>query len=350
MRGPDFSKFDPQNSPPNVSIASGCIITIAISISAAFITLGARLYCRLVRTKKPGWDDATIVLATVSHQLTHYLSLHSQLQICIFIETIFKCIFIYHGQGRHVFYLDAHQIQEAYKYSQLAFFPFLFGTAIAKISIAFMVLRFTPAKGMRYFMYGLMASLVVSNGACVVILFSFCRPYYSLWDCKVKNAVCWSGRVLGIASSIQGGESTSANRWQIVFAWRATSLTFPVFSINTDLICTSLPLFIVWKLHMGLDQKLAVTILIDFGLITTGFCIARCIYYSKTKFAADQTCQSPNAKPPSPYTLKIITQTLTLARDRRRPRPLDVPRKQLWHIRRQFTCTRVCPGFEEDYS
>lgn len=99
-------------------------------------------------------------------------------------------MFIYHGEGRHVLYLSTHQIVQAYRYSQLVLFPFIFCTAITMIYIALMVLRFTQARSMRYFMYGLMASLAVTNGACIVILFSFCRPYYASWDLSVKNVVC----------------------------------------------------------------------------------------------------------------------------------------------------------------
>jgi hypothetical protein len=49
----------------------------------------------------------------------------------------------------------------------------------------------------------------------------------------------------------------------------------------------------VWKLHMRLNQKMAITILIGFGLITTGLSVGRVLHYATTKFAEDQTCTFP---------------------------------------------------------
>lgn len=53
-------------------------------------------------------------------------------------------------------------------------------------------------------MYALIASLVLVNGACIVLLFAFCRPSYAFWDIGVKDARCWDTRVLTYASSVQG--------------------------------------------------------------------------------------------------------------------------------------------------
>jgi hypothetical protein len=65
-----------------------------------------------------------------------------------------------------------------------------------------------------------------------------------------------------------------------------------VWSIITDLICTTAPLVMVWKLRMGLNQKMAITILIGFGLITTALSVGRILHYATSKFAEDQTCTS----------------------------------------------------------
>jgi hypothetical protein len=49
----------------------------------------------------------------------------------------------------------------------------------------------------------------------------------------------------------------------------------------------------IWGLRMGLNQKLAVTILIGFGIATTGCSIGRVLHYATNKFAEDQTCNTP---------------------------------------------------------
>jgi len=98
-------------------------------------------------------------------------------------------------------------MNEAYRFSNLVIIPYTFCTAITKISVAFMVLRLTQAKWMRYYMYALMGSLVIVNGACIVIIFAFCRPTAAFWDITIKNAKCWDTRVLTVASSVQGCRS-----------------------------------------------------------------------------------------------------------------------------------------------
>ncbi|KAL5372056.1 hypothetical protein DPSP01_013799 [Paraphaeosphaeria sporulosa] len=252
MRGPDLSKIDHNKLPPNESIATQAIITMMATFTLALATLGMRMYCNFKRLRKPGYDDGTIIIAT----------------ICSLIQLILNTLFLHHGLGRHVVYLTPHQIIQSYKFSQLVIFPFIFCTVITKISIAFMVLRLTQEQWMRYCMFALIASLVIVNGGCVVILFTYCRPYYASWDITVTGERCWSGRVLAVASSVQG-----------------------VWSIVTDLICTSTPLMLIWKVQMSISQKIATTILIAFGLVTTGCSVGRCVYYATTKFSQDQTCK-----------------------------------------------------------
>lgn len=57
-------------------------------------------------------------------------------------------------------------------------------------------------------MYALIVSLVIINGAGIVIIFGFCRPTSAYWDKTIHNAKCWDTKTLIIASDIQGGEFT----------------------------------------------------------------------------------------------------------------------------------------------
>jgi hypothetical protein len=125
-------------------------------------------------------------------------------QVGALVQLVFNTMFIHYGQGRHVAYLNESQINNAYKMSNLVTFPFIFSTAITKVSIALMVLRLTQARWMRYYMYILIASLFLVNGACVLILLAFCRPSAAFWDITIRNAKCWDTRVLTVASSVQG--------------------------------------------------------------------------------------------------------------------------------------------------
>ncbi|EHL03027.1 hypothetical protein M7I_1000 [Glarea lozoyensis 74030] len=113
------------------------------------------------------------------------------------------------------------QLIQAVKYSNLAMIPFIFCTMLTKISIAIMVLRLINIKGMKYYI-----------------------PTYAYWDITVVKPHCWSKKVLETASNVQG-------------AW----------SIFTDLVCTSVPIIMIWRLQMARNYKLAVSFLIGFGLI-----------------------------------------------------------------------------------
>jgi hypothetical protein len=66
MEASDLSHIDLLNLPPDVSISTRAVVTMAVSFACVLVTLGLRLYSRLLVVKTAGWDDGTIVLATVS--------------------------------------------------------------------------------------------------------------------------------------------------------------------------------------------------------------------------------------------------------------------------------------------
>jgi hypothetical protein len=96
--------------------------------------------------------------------------------------------------------------------------PFVFCTALTKISIAFTVLRLTNVKWMMYYMYLLMGSLVLINGASLVVIFSFCRPSHAFWDVATPHRKCWNTKVLTTASNIQGGKFLHDQSELVVYA------------------------------------------------------------------------------------------------------------------------------------
>jgi hypothetical protein len=180
------------------------------------------------------------------------------------INLIFQSLNYHYGGGRHALFLSMDQLVHAVKYSNLAMIPFIFCTMLTKISIAIMVLRLINVKAMKYYMYFLMGSLVLINGAALVIIFAFCRPAYAYWDITVKNPKCWNPKVLTTMSNVQGGKYFVVTI-NLVKLSMANGLT--AWSIFTDLICTSVPLITIWKLQMARNYKLAVSFLIGFGLM-----------------------------------------------------------------------------------
>ncbi|EPE30949.1 hypothetical protein GLAREA_03916 [Glarea lozoyensis ATCC 20868] len=227
---------------PDENIGHRYIVTLSVTFFFVLLTLALRLYTRINITKSLGWDDYTAILAT----------------LFAVVNLIFQSLNYHNGGGRHALYLSMDQLIQAVKYSNLAMIPFIFCTMLTKISIAIMVLRLINIKGMKYYMYFMIGSLVLVNGAAIVIIFSFCRPTYAYWDITVVKPHCWSKKVLETASNVQG-------------AW----------SIFTDLVCTSVPIIMIWRLQMARNYKLAVSFLIGFGLITTICSAVRVEHYIK---------------------------------------------------------------------
>jgi hypothetical protein len=54
------------SKPPNEYIGGQVIAAAAVTFPIVLITLAFRLYSRIWIVKSPGWDDWTIILATVS--------------------------------------------------------------------------------------------------------------------------------------------------------------------------------------------------------------------------------------------------------------------------------------------
>lgn len=65
MIAPDLTHVDWDHLPPNETIQARAIATMAVSFPLVVLTLGARLYSRFRIVKTAGWDDWTMVVATV---------------------------------------------------------------------------------------------------------------------------------------------------------------------------------------------------------------------------------------------------------------------------------------------
>ncbi|PVH90853.1 hypothetical protein DM02DRAFT_546979 [Periconia macrospinosa] len=214
---------------PDESRAGSVIANLAVSFGLVIITLALRLWARFQIMKSPGWDDLTAILATG----------------CSLIGIIFNALYLRRGRAHHMHYLSELQRINTRGFLDVDMIPFLFGTAITKISIAFMVIRLTSKRWMKHCMYALIVSLVIVTCTCTIILFTYCPPTHAFWVFLIHSK-CRPAMVLHFAFDIQA-------------AW----------SVVTDLICTSTPLVMVWKLRMDLHKKIAITVLIGFALLIT---------------------------------------------------------------------------------
>lgn len=77
-------------------------------------------------------------------------------------------------------------------------------TCLTKVSICFLVLRIPTNKNLIRFLYILIVSLFVVNGATAIVFLAQCRPLEALWNPEVKGH-CWTVKVYLYIGYLQGG-------------------------------------------------------------------------------------------------------------------------------------------------
>ena len=102
-----------------------------------------------------------------------------------------------------MFYLTLPQIIEAQKYTDLAQLFLVLITCFVRTSIALFLIRIPNSKRLVKFLYGLIATVIVVNFFCAIMLLVQCRPVTGLWDPRVK-ASCWNMRVYLVVGYFQG--------------------------------------------------------------------------------------------------------------------------------------------------
>lgn len=78
---------------------------------------------------------------------------------------------VHAGLGRHRYSLDVHQVKKILKWALIMYILEYITICLVKISISLMILRYKKERWLKYSLYGLMAGLVVTNGACIIGLF-----------------------------------------------------------------------------------------------------------------------------------------------------------------------------------
>ncbi|KAK3699629.1 hypothetical protein LTR37_016365 [Vermiconidia calcicola] len=208
------------------------VVGIVLTLLAIATTI-LRLWARIQR-RVPGWDDYTIVLATT-------------LGIA---RTIVQIVSVSRGNGKHQWNLP----EEDYIYisfcgwlTALFLYPML---ALLKISICLLVLRIKDVKKLRYFVWAVTIGLVLTNLLPFVILLAECDPVSASW--KAQTEKCWRPDARLYSLYLQ-----------------------TAYSVLTDLLCSLLPIYVVWDLRISLHKKLGVCGLMSLGLISTAFAILR---------------------------------------------------------------------------
>ncbi|KAI3539887.1 hypothetical protein CSPX01_08594 [Colletotrichum filicis] len=224
-------------TPPNPLPPDENVNPILLGVSGALIffvifTTSIRLYVRFA-LRHLGWDD-------------YLMGIVASLGV---IRYGVQCAQGNSGNGRHRWYIST---EEYVNNSMLGWFAqiLLFASiCLLKCSIMLLLLRIKDSSRLKYFLWSVMAGLVITNFGVIIILLAECDPVDAYWT---GNGVCWDAKI------------------------RIYSIYLTIsYSVATDLLCSLLPLVVVWQVRIPLSTKLSVGALMSLGLIATGFGIAR---------------------------------------------------------------------------
>lgn len=190
------------------------LIVIVTTFTIVVVILCLRLSVRLFVVRSMGWDDYSIIAATVcllhpflylSFILQNALKLILTWKIAATICNAFNLNYIHSGGGRHSYYLGIQGEINASKWSTLAQLPFIIATTFTKVSICFMIVRITNSKSLIRFMWAMIGALIAINLMGFIVVAARCTPFEAGWNYYTIQGKCWPHKVLEVQSYLQGG-------------------------------------------------------------------------------------------------------------------------------------------------
>ncbi|TKA83957.1 hypothetical protein B0A55_00238 [Friedmanniomyces simplex] len=230
----------PDPLPPNTDIGPMMVAIAYAFIFPALITTAFRIWIR-ARDHVLGYDDVAISLAACLSIVLSALSIEG----------------VRHGKGRHIWYLDDSQTATIGKLSWINQIVLFCAICLIKISVCLLVLRIKNTKGLRYFLYAVMALLVVTTIIPIIALCIECRPIEGFWHRTIGHCHSPDFRIYSIYLQA-------------------------AYSVLTDLLCSLLPILIVWNLQLALNKKVGVCVVMGMGLVATAFAAVRAASLSTT--------------------------------------------------------------------
>jgi len=177
-----------------------------------------------------------------------------KIQIVNAVGMGFVMVEVWYGLGRHAHYSPPDHYIGFLKYSYLDWIQVFIILAVSKISICLFLLRISKFERWRYFLFGMIAFLLISHTPLTIAFLLQCIPLNKVWDTQVPGH-CISKKAVEAIIIIQG-----------------------VFSILTDFICAGFPIILLWNAKLNVRTKVALNLLMGLGVITGTICIVRTSY------------------------------------------------------------------------
>ncbi|WQF80753.1 hypothetical protein CDEST_05767 [Colletotrichum destructivum] len=211
-------------------------VVICVSVVSTLFT-AARLYTRGRIMGKIRLDDYLIVASVV----------------CGWMNVATLAVAVSHGYGRHVDTLSPEQKSKAILWSLAGYPPGLLSFGLPKPAVVVLLTRIlNPSKWHKRFLWTVATLCVANLFGFMAIIFSQCQPARSQWDSSVTGT-CWS-------------------KWVLV-SYATYSGAFCVFA---DVYLSIYPAVVLSKLQMDIRKKVALSIALGFGSISSIIVIYKC--------------------------------------------------------------------------
>ncbi|KAH8122422.1 hypothetical protein LI328DRAFT_170657 [Trichoderma asperelloides] len=224
----------PNPLPPNRNIGPTLIVITVILTAFMLLTTGLRIYTRF-SLRAQGWDDYLMIIVNV-------LAL-TRMSVQVVQVSVYN-------NGRHRWYISESDYVNNNMlgwYAQIFLFA---GVCFLKSSILFLIVRLRDEPNVRRILYAVVTGLFITNFGTIIILVAECSPPSVYWT--QEGGKCWDTRI------------------------RIYAIYFTIaYSIATDILCSLLPIYVVWGVNIKTPTKFAVCGLMSLGLLATGFGIAR---------------------------------------------------------------------------
>ena len=163
------------------------LVLTSVFTALSFCTTFVRLLIRKL-DRHLGWDDLAISIA-VGFTL---------------FALPFTVLAVKDGYGQHSSILSKAQSQNVLKWLFLIEFALFITLPLTKMSICFFILRIKNTGWLKWWLWTMMAGLVLTNLVPIIVLCAQCQPVRAYWDRGAGS--CWDAKVYDIAIWIGVGK------------------------------------------------------------------------------------------------------------------------------------------------
>lgn len=219
--------------------------TVVKAVPATFLTIAcltviARCYVRLSIVKAFGVDDGAMVLA--------------MLCFCMFCGCMIGGAL--YGTGRRFADLTAYQRMTAMQYWWLCEIAYCFSSVFCKISICFFLMRITTFKSHIYLLYSVMILTVIGGLIFMFLMLLQCKPVAYFWT-RTTLDPAYVGHCINIDIII------------------SMTYVYSAIAAFCDFTVGILPIFLVGKLNMRKETRLAVMGILSMACVASLAVIVR---------------------------------------------------------------------------